>query len=251
MRLNSSDLPDLFEELFQLPDSGAEGAPTAALPADGSDSKTSTREAAGGADEDRRSEGDGGDPRRRTKATSQPRRARIPSAGREAKDPTGSKLGPADSAPGAKRRRANATAPINSAPGLQIPGIASPSALGPAFVVPVPSSEGATGLPAQVDDYDKAVAARQHARRETYKQLKRERRSMEGPKPKEPDRLAPPPRYLSVKQVAANIGVSEQSIWRWVSEVPDFPKPLKIGKATRCLSEELDHYVRKQAQSRP
>jgi prophage regulatory protein len=48
--------------------------------------------------------------------------------------------------------------------------------------------------------------------------------------------------YLTVSQVAERLGVSTDSVWRWV-RTDEFPKPYKIGpNCTRWkLSDVLEH----------
>jgi predicted DNA-binding transcriptional regulator AlpA len=35
--------------------------------------------------------------------------------------------------------------------------------------------------------------------------------------------------YIRVKQLAPELAVSEPTIWRWLKQNPDFPKPLKLS----------------------
>ncbi|WP_417432986.1 helix-turn-helix transcriptional regulator [Hoeflea sp.] len=52
-----------------------------------------------------------------------------------------------------------------------------------------------------------------------------------------------PGRFLTVKQVSARYGVASSTIWRWSDELPDFPKPVRLGSgATRWVLEELLAY---------
>ncbi len=100
--------------------------------------------------------------------------------------------------------------------------------------------------------YGAEVAALQKARRERRSREKKEKakaRAQER-KPQEQHGADVPRLLLSVAQVADLFGVSEQTIWRWVHEVPDFPRQFKVGKATRWLADEIDLYVRKQAEAR-
>ena len=39
-------------------------------------------------------------------------------------------------------------------------------------------------------------------------------------------------RLLSVAQVAAMLGVSHRTVWRWSVTVDDFPRPVKLTNAT-------------------
>lgn len=44
---------------------------------------------------------------------------------------------------------------------------------------------------------------------------------------------------LSVKQVATQYAVSLPTIWRWLKEQPDFPKPVKFGGSTRWYAGDI------------
>lgn len=50
-------------------------------------------------------------------------------------------------------------------------------------------------------------------------------------------------KYLSAPETGARFGVSESTVWRWASERPDFPKPIKIGaRATRWHVLDLEAF---------
>ncbi|MGP9509522.1 MULTISPECIES: helix-turn-helix transcriptional regulator [unclassified Halomonas] len=50
--------------------------------------------------------------------------------------------------------------------------------------------------------------------------------------------------YLTAKQVAERLGVSINTVWRWVREQDDFPKPKKLGeKTTRWRLEDVDNWA--------
>lgn len=52
-----------------------------------------------------------------------------------------------------------------------------------------------------------------------------------------------PGQFLTVKQVAARYGVAVSTIWRWLDELEDFPKPVRLGSgATRWVLDELLRY---------
>jgi predicted DNA-binding transcriptional regulator AlpA len=52
-------------------------------------------------------------------------------------------------------------------------------------------------------------------------------------------------RYLTVKDVARRFSVSVNTIWRWTSTRPEFPKPIKLGAGcTRFRSSDLDAFER-------
>ncbi|MFM9629406.1 helix-turn-helix transcriptional regulator [Streptomyces galilaeus] len=40
------------------------------------------------------------------------------------------------------------------------------------------------------------------------------------------------PGYLTSNQVAARLGVNRQSVYNLVNRVADFPKPVKVGRAS-------------------
>lgn len=48
--------------------------------------------------------------------------------------------------------------------------------------------------------------------------------------------------YLSAKQVAARLGVSRATVWRWASE-GTLPQPIKLGpNTTRWRLSDLETY---------
>ena len=50
-------------------------------------------------------------------------------------------------------------------------------------------------------------------------------------------------KYLSAPETGARFGVSESTVWRWASERPDFPKPLKLGpRTTRWRLPDLEAF---------
>lgn len=49
--------------------------------------------------------------------------------------------------------------------------------------------------------------------------------------------------FLSVYEVAERYGVSPATIWRWASQEEQFPKPMKVGRAsTRWPLQALEAY---------
>lgn len=49
--------------------------------------------------------------------------------------------------------------------------------------------------------------------------------------------------FLSDKQIAERIGVTRQTIWRWVSR-GDFPAPIKLGPSvTRWKASAVDEWL--------
>ena len=43
-------------------------------------------------------------------------------------------------------------------------------------------------------------------------------------------------KYIRVKELADLLGVNKSTIWRWVKEKSDFPKPKKISKGVTAVS---------------
>ena len=117
---------------------------------------------------------------------------------------------------------------------------------------PPPIPGAAVTEPGSDEAYDAVVAALQKARRERRSHEKKEKAKARDQERKPQEHLgADVPRLLfSVAQIADLFGVSEQTIWRWVHEVPDFPRQFRVGKATRWLANEIDGYIRKQAEAR-
>jgi len=55
---------------------------------------------------------------------------------------------------------------------------------------------------------------------------------------------ATPKRFLRPAQVAAKLGCSLPSVWRFVRTIPAFPKPLKLSpRVTVFVDQELDDYA--------
>ncbi len=51
-------------------------------------------------------------------------------------------------------------------------------------------------------------------------------------------------KLLDRTEVAEYFGVTKQSIWRWTSTLPDFPKPVMVSPHTpRWLASDLEAYV--------
>lgn len=55
------------------------------------------------------------------------------------------------------------------------------------------------------------------------------------PKPAEP--TPRPLRFMRPAQVAKFLGTSPTTLWRWVRNIPDFPKPIKLGAGTTVWDE--------------
>lgn len=47
--------------------------------------------------------------------------------------------------------------------------------------------------------------------------------------------------YLSASQIANRLGLSRTSVWRYLRDDPNFPKPYRFGKTTRRWS--LDEVI--------
>lgn len=51
------------------------------------------------------------------------------------------------------------------------------------------------------------------------------------------------PQMITDREVAAMLGVSRDTVWRWTRNKADFPKPSRIGdNATRWLASEVLAY---------
>lgn len=50
-------------------------------------------------------------------------------------------------------------------------------------------------------------------------------------------------RYLDVAQLAEELGVSVQTIYRWRSEGADMPKAFKVGSQLRWKQETVDQWI--------
>lgn len=109
----------------------------------------------------------------------------------------------------------------------------------------------------QNEAYEAEVAARQKARRERNRQAKKEEKrkrdatnAADEVRARDRKRPALPPVVLSTSEVAQICGKSKPTIYRWVDEVPDFPKPFRLGKSNKFLADEIYDYIRKQAEAR-
>ncbi|UVI39111.1 helix-turn-helix transcriptional regulator [Qipengyuania spongiae] len=48
----------------------------------------------------------------------------------------------------------------------------------------------------------------------------------------------------TVDQVAEKLTISRATVWRYVSTLPDFPKPLKLSRGcSRWRAEEVDQWL--------
>jgi prophage regulatory protein len=48
------------------------------------------------------------------------------------------------------------------------------------------------------------------------------------------------PGYLTSDQVAARLGINRQSVYNLVNRAADFPKPVKVGRASLWSEAEID-----------
>lgn len=50
--------------------------------------------------------------------------------------------------------------------------------------------------------------------------------------------------YIRVKQLAPKLAVSEPTIWRWLKQNPDFPKPLRLSnRVTAWKISEIESWA--------
>jgi len=50
------------------------------------------------------------------------------------------------------------------------------------------------------------------------------------------------PGYLTSDQVAARLGINRQSVYNLVNRVADFPKPVKVGRASLWPESAVDEW---------
>lgn len=56
--------------------------------------------------------------------------------------------------------------------------------------------------------------------------------------------------YLSIKQAARRYGVARQTVWRWIKDRPDFPKPVRFSSGcTRLRVAELEEFDASKAEA--
>jgi predicted DNA-binding transcriptional regulator AlpA len=48
---------------------------------------------------------------------------------------------------------------------------------------------------------------------------------------------------VSVRYLAARLGVSVRTVWRLMAGDRNFPKPVKVGRCTRFVLSEVESYV--------
>jgi predicted DNA-binding transcriptional regulator AlpA len=64
------------------------------------------------------------------------------------------------------------------------------------------------------------------------------------------------PGYLTTEQAAKRLGINPQSVYNLVNRAPDFPKPVKIGRASLWPLDGIDawrvkHPARQKGNSSP
>lgn len=50
------------------------------------------------------------------------------------------------------------------------------------------------------------------------------------------------PGYLTSDQVAARLGINRQSVYNLANRSPDFPKPVKVGRASLWPEAAIDEW---------
>lgn len=57
-------------------------------------------------------------------------------------------------------------------------------------------------------------------------------------------------KFISIPQTAERYGVARQTVWRWIKERPDFPKPVRFSSGcTRLAVADLDAYDASKAEA--
>jgi predicted DNA-binding transcriptional regulator AlpA len=49
--------------------------------------------------------------------------------------------------------------------------------------------------------------------------------------------------YLTVKELAEKLHVCRASIYNYLQTVPNFPRPIKVGRMSRWNSEEIEAFM--------
>jgi predicted DNA-binding transcriptional regulator AlpA len=58
-------------------------------------------------------------------------------------------------------------------------------------------------------------------------------------------------RYGRIKDTCKRYGISPATYWRWVKDVPDFPKPIPAGPRVRLADwEAIDAYIARRGAAR-
>jgi predicted DNA-binding transcriptional regulator AlpA len=50
------------------------------------------------------------------------------------------------------------------------------------------------------------------------------------------------PGYLTTDQAAERLGINQQSVYNLANRVPDFPKPVKVGRASLWPADAIDEW---------
>ncbi len=57
-------------------------------------------------------------------------------------------------------------------------------------------------------------------------------------------------KLIRVDKVAEILGVSKATIYRWIKENPDFPRPVKLGKQTTAyITSEIEAFIKTNQQA--
>jgi predicted DNA-binding transcriptional regulator AlpA len=59
------------------------------------------------------------------------------------------------------------------------------------------------------------------------------------------------PNAIRIQAVMAQTGLGRSMIYKLARQDPDFPKPVKVGKATLFMAHEVDAWLTAQAAARP
>lgn len=54
----------------------------------------------------------------------------------------------------------------------------------------------------------------------------------------------PPNHLLSIREVAARLGITPRSIWNLIADT-ELPKPLRVGGARRFKPDDIEDYIRR------
>ena len=53
------------------------------------------------------------------------------------------------------------------------------------------------------------------------------------------------PTLVSVRYLAARLGVNVRTVWRLISGDKDFPRPATVGRCTRFASSDVESYTQR------
>ena len=51
------------------------------------------------------------------------------------------------------------------------------------------------------------------------------------------------PNLVSIRYLAARLGVNVRTVWRLMAGDRNFPRPVKVGRCTRFVLSEVESYV--------